>query len=1246
MAYSSDIFGAATQQNLKTGGDGAKAYNWFAKNTANADNVDVNISNAGRMTINCNAVASEIGATSVTTPMAYQVVDGDFDFSTFIIDNNDGNYEGAGIAVFSTGNINLHAYIVQYLAGGHNIACRDSDGASESVIGSDAAVAHHYFRITRVGDLFTFYRKANAGDAWTEHGSVTHALGASVWVALFAMTNNTSDNYVAQFDYLLFLSTIEFYRDEFYDPVAAGGTGGVPSDNLTLGPVERLDASVSNPQRCAVRLVSGTKDVTLTPAGSTSALFALSVDNVTWGNYGDPLVLSSVAQTNKEFYIRCKGAVGDSFGPDIYTMLVCSAAAAAGLPVVMTRKVVPTFGVLGSAGGYFLGIDWGSGVYWKHNASSPGDCGLFVAGGSSFVDVVYNSSSVSGETTTFEEKTLESGLTVATKSRRVRPGLFLVTMTLTSANDKWMAFNKYLRGSTVTTSTVLEHKTAAVRNADTCPFQAAGMHHANGTMAALIAGNGWENDWCLYSYDYLANTSWYNTSICAKSSIDIVLAYGYLKNGSSSDYTLRLQAGVPRDITYIVCTDISTTQNQFNEIVHSGYHDAHSSVAFRNRAEKLLWATAHQMCIRIKRHILVEGAKRLWMIPQEKYGPLMTGDAAYLIMGLGEPSLVTAALETFHNLGAPDGLAATSACWASGGNTMDGSNPRYEPSLELYAKNFLDYVPDATALAEYLATANAYADAINNVKLLSDTATKKAHLASNIFGGNEAIGFGNFEEDLSFPQANETRYRWTADNTGAGTATRVTTDPYEGTHHARLYTANGSDVGRLKLMRIAVPPSKTCTATAMVKIGSVFGTGGFRFNIVELKSDLTSAANHQSGYTAVTTGYEQKSYEFTLNANTCYLIIAIEASGGAGTAYVDDVQCTMAAPAYAGLFYTLSTMPPQVKADTISPGMYGLVWAQLNMNCLKALLGAAWTIDHQACLDNINAVFPAAFWTDGSHIKIKDDLYHHRRSGWLNSWVLWSHYIWFILSGTKILSDGDVASIVANYPSTAVGYSYGNVAFKGWVCHTDGSAILGAERTEMLLGVCQYAEGVYINGGSWLWAGDAFFNTSAYWAGVADSKLNLYRRLQIEIERDYQAHEWITTGPTETYYQTADPGSFGCGDGVIILANTMVLTRSNVTAVGCDLDWTGYLGDDFVSYEVCRSVDSPVLITDDIETITNQATLEFTDDTAADDTAYFYAIFAVKEDGSTVKSNEVFLTTEEGAAIKTNYYRSLLQGAF
>ncbi|MBF0488843.1 MAG: hypothetical protein HQK98_11860 [Nitrospirae bacterium] len=91
----SDAFGAATQQNLFTGGDGAKSYGWNLLNSAHATGADVNITNPGYLSIYPIGVSSPTGAT-FTVPFVYKNLSGDFDVN---IGTNSASY-GMGLVAY------------------------------------------------------------------------------------------------------------------------------------------------------------------------------------------------------------------------------------------------------------------------------------------------------------------------------------------------------------------------------------------------------------------------------------------------------------------------------------------------------------------------------------------------------------------------------------------------------------------------------------------------------------------------------------------------------------------------------------------------------------------------------------------------------------------------------------------------------------------------------------------------------------------------------------------------------------------------------------------------------------------------------------------------------------------------------------------------------------------------------------------------------------------------------------------
>src|SRR4029434_5911049 len=123
---------------------------------------------------------------------------------------------------------------------------------------------------------------------------------------------------------------------------------------------------------------------------------------------------------------------------------------------------------------------------------------------------------------------------------------------------------------------------------------------------------------------------------------------------------------------------------------------------------------------------------------------------------------------------------------------------------------------------------------------------------------------------------------------------------------------------------------------------------------------------------------------------------------------------------------------------------FAMNWVQLNLKCLKVLLGSEWNASHEAALNAVNKTYPAAYWTDAHQNKIREDLYHHVRRNWLTSFALFGHYLWYELSGEKIFTDQQISNVYSAFPRNNGGGPYGDVAFKGRVMKLDGSAV-GAE---------------------------------------------------------------------------------------------------------------------------------------------------------------------------------------------------------
>jgi hypothetical protein len=916
---------------------------------------------------------------------------------------------------------------------------------------------------------------------------------------------------------------LQLFKDVFHESIVAGELGGLPVSSIYdgLDAVENSGVSESAPKRCALRS-DRPIEVCIEVTGASADRIALAADANgspgAWNKWGKGLRLPRVDATNTPFWIKSRGGASDPFGADVSASLMLSGENSPTVEVKIRRLTVPLVSVLGTTGRYHIGIDWGDGVQWRHDTDA-GDFDVYDASGAFHRNVAYDGCVSKGNVTTFHAVELAKGLSVVTTLERKAVGTWRVTHTFESETDRWLRIDKRLRdgaGSVLATSDMTSFRTNSITDADANPpFQAVAAHHPNGCAVALIAGNGYDNDYCIYRWDYVAEKGWYNANIVEKGPDGIRLTYGLLKNLSTSDYTVHVPAGEPRSISCLICACVPATQAELNASIYNAYHDAFCKVAGRNPVEKMLWSTAHQLQ-RIKRHIRVEGRKELVIPPCDRgYGGMISlGDMIWQGMALNDPEIMRRILSTLHRLGPPDGKAAFGSVAGCSANNLDGTYAVYLPFLELYARKFLGYQPEVAARETYLATADAYADAINHAKMIPDASTRLAHYYSDLFGGPEGIGFGDFEEDFSFPQSRETRWRWTEEKAGTGSSSRVETDegvaPHGGRFQCKLSSRSRDDYARCRLMRIAVPPSKQLSVTAYLNIPVSFAEGGFRFNIIEQSSSLATVANPTSPFVTITRGWQEQRFRWKLHADTCYILIAVEVVG-VGTAFVDDVQCVMEDPPFPGIFWNLAIMPPQIRGDTLSPNTFSMTWTQVNLKCLKVLLGKAWREDHDKALRAVDETFPAAWWLNSDCDLIVDDLYHHRRRHWLSSWALFSHYMWYLLSGEKILTDRQVGKVYERHPKTSANGPYGEVAFKGWICAPDGGSIGGDEFSEMFLHYWPSRPGFYVNAGCWLWAADTFFYRSAGWAKVPGAEKNRMKRLALEVHSSWAAQESINS---------------------------------------------------------------------------------------------------------------------------------------
>lgn len=198
-----DLFGLSTQQDILTGGDGAKLYGWNLLNGASADAIDVNITNAGALTINCNAVNSSFDSATPNAPYVYKNVDSElFVIEADFSDTSDALTEASGILLRDTdASAGEDSLLIQ----------RYHDGAAQRVRGVryinntraavfDVAVTHAFLRIELLNrTTATFWTRATAAVGWTYRAVTTVGWAGTIQAGVAAQTGNTSNNFVSQF---------------------------------------------------------------------------------------------------------------------------------------------------------------------------------------------------------------------------------------------------------------------------------------------------------------------------------------------------------------------------------------------------------------------------------------------------------------------------------------------------------------------------------------------------------------------------------------------------------------------------------------------------------------------------------------------------------------------------------------------------------------------------------------------------------------------------------------------------------------------------------------------------------------------------------------------------------------------------------------------------------------------------------------------------------------------------------------
>ncbi|KWT91826.1 Ig-like domain-containing protein [Candidatus Magnetominusculus xianensis] len=193
-----DQFGTGTQQNLLSGGDGAKQYGWFAENTSGTTVFDIN-NTSGSGTPNCLQMTfpSQV-YTEANHPFAYRKLTGDFDVNTRVQSCLSWAYGGLmvkdetihpghkdSIDIREDANSNLSWF----------------NQTNDAVTNSGSGSSGQYLRINRTGNVFTLYHSSN-GSSWTQDAQWTrNDFSSTVYVGLFGYGSSGHAGVYVQFTY-------------------------------------------------------------------------------------------------------------------------------------------------------------------------------------------------------------------------------------------------------------------------------------------------------------------------------------------------------------------------------------------------------------------------------------------------------------------------------------------------------------------------------------------------------------------------------------------------------------------------------------------------------------------------------------------------------------------------------------------------------------------------------------------------------------------------------------------------------------------------------------------------------------------------------------------------------------------------------------------------------------------------------------------------------------------------------------
>ncbi len=181
-------------------GDGA----WRVMNAGSADAVDINIAEKGSLSIDMNSKDSNFYDSNFTGVYVYRELVGDFDVETHIAAaNHDESNEFAGLLFRSPQASDRENWFTlqQGHSGGTKLlyAINTTDGTSAI---ATPPLEDTFFRVTRIGSVFTLFSKKERGDDWSVRGRYSRPdFSENIQAGLCAKTNNTTGTFNVKFDY-------------------------------------------------------------------------------------------------------------------------------------------------------------------------------------------------------------------------------------------------------------------------------------------------------------------------------------------------------------------------------------------------------------------------------------------------------------------------------------------------------------------------------------------------------------------------------------------------------------------------------------------------------------------------------------------------------------------------------------------------------------------------------------------------------------------------------------------------------------------------------------------------------------------------------------------------------------------------------------------------------------------------------------------------------------------------------------